>query len=201
MRVTAKDDREEIGNTMDLNEEQMHQVVNFKTGHAYLYHEGEDHVRMIRMRNFKEEYNVEEPPTDLELGALMQDYEITHPKLYHPYEECLGHCSVCNRRARNQAESYVQRILTEPEALPLLDSALMQKVSFCGLCAMGTMQEAARICERYKKVSKEFGYCVYVHLLHRAKRQMAECKKRNKKCDCSKEEQKRYLELFEEKGK
>ena len=43
--MTAKDDREEIGNTMDLNETQLKQVVHFKSGHAYVYHEGEDRVR------------------------------------------------------------------------------------------------------------------------------------------------------------
>ena len=201
MRVTAKDDREEIGNTMDLNEEQMHQVVNFKTGHAYLYHEGEDHVRMIRMRNFKDEYNVEEPPSDPELRELMCGYELSHPRLYHPYAECMGHCPTCNRRVRNQAESYVQRILTDSAALPLVDPALRQSVSFCGLCALGTMQEAARIRDRYKMVSDCFGYCVYVHLLHLADRKMVECKKRNKKCGCTAEEHQHYLDLFEEKGK
>lgn len=200
MRVTARDDREEIGNTMDLNEEQMHQVVNFKTGHAYLYHEGEDHVRMLRMRNFKDEYNVEEPPDDHELYRLMHGYELSHPHLYHPFEECLGTCQTCNRRVRNQAENYVYRILTEPDALPLLDPALRRSVSFCGLCMMGTVQEAKRICARYKTVNAHFTYCVYVHLLHQAQKQMAECKKRNKKCSCSAEDRQRYLKMFEEKG-
>lgn len=202
MRVTAKDDREEIGNTMDLNEEQMHQVINFKTGHAYLYHEGEDHVRMIRMRNFKDEFNVEEPPSDPELRELMRGYELSHPKLYHPYAECMGRCTTCNRRVRNQAESYVQRILTDSEALPMpvTDRAVLQTVSFCALCAMGTMREAARIRDRYKSVNDCFGYCVYVHLLHQAERKMAECKKRNKKCSCTQEDRQHYLKMFEEKG-
>ena len=201
MRVTAKDDREEIGNTMDLNEEQMHQVVNFKTGHAYLYHEGEDHVRMIRMRNFKDEYQVEEPPSDPELAAQMRGYELSHAALYHPFAECLGRCPTCDRRVRNQAESYVQRILTDPAALPLLDPALRKTVSFCGLCMMGTMQEAARIRDRYQTLSDRFGYCVYVHLLHLADRQMDECKKRNKQCGCRPEDRRRYLEKFDEKGR
>lgn len=201
MRVTAKDDREEIGNTMDLNEEQMHQVVNFKTGHAYLYHEGEDHVRMIRMRNFKDEYQVEEPPDDHELHEMMREYELSHPELYHPYPECMGRCETCDRRVRNQAESYVQRILTDPTALPLLDPVLRKTVSFCGLCMMGTAQEAARIRKRYKELDDRFGYCVYVHLLHLADKQMAECGKRNSKCSCSPEDWQRYLNLFEQKGR
>lgn len=201
MRVTAKDDREEIGNTMDLNEEQMHQVVNFKTGHAYLYHEGEDHVRMIRMRNFKDEYHVEEPPDDHELHEMMRQYELSHPELYHPYAECLGRCETCNRRVRNQAESYVQRILSDPSTLPMLDPVLRKTVSFCGLCMMGTAQEASRIQKRYKSVDDRFGYCVYVHLLHLADKQMAECCKRNKNCNCSPEEHQKYIKLFEQKGR
>ena len=85
MRVTARDDREEIGNTMDLNDEQMHQVVNFKTGHAYVYHEGEDRVRMVRMVNFKDDHNVEYPPGDEELHRLMSVYEQEHAELFKPF--------------------------------------------------------------------------------------------------------------------
>ena len=200
MRVTAKDDREEIGNTMDLNEEQMHQVVNFKTGHAYLYHEGEDHVRMLRMRNFKDEFHVEEPPDDKELYSLMHTYELSHPMLYHPYAECLGCCQTCDRRVRNQAESYVQRIVSDPTALPLVDPVIRKTVSFCGLALMGTVEEAKRLHERYKTVSDVFGRCVYVHLLHLANHQMKECKKHNKTCHCSDGDIDRYMKQFHEKG-
>ena len=201
MRVTARDDREEIGNTMDLNEEQMHQVVNFKTGHAYFYHEGEDHVRMIRMRNFKDEYHVEEPPDDRELYGMMHEYELSHPELYHPYPECLHHCTTCNRRVRNQAESYVQRILSDPTALPISDPAVRKTVSFCGLCMMGMVKEAERIRERYKTINDVFGCCVYIHLLHLAETDMAACRKRYKKCTCSQAERQHYLNTYEEKGR
>ena len=201
MRVTAKDDREEIGNTMDLNEEQMHQVVNFKTGHAYLYHEGEDHVRMLRMRNFKDEYRVEEPPSDQELYRMMHEYELSHPKLYHPFAECFMTCQTCDRRVRNQAESFVLHVISDPAALPLVDPALRKTVSFCGLCLMATVQEAKRLHERYKTVSDVFGRCVYVHLLHLADQLMIECKKRRKNCACTYENHQHYLNNFSEKGR
>ena len=101
---------------------------------------------------------VDESPNNPELRELLHGYELSHPRLYHPYAECLGHCPTCNRRVRNQAESYEQRILTDPAALPMLDPVLRQSVSFCGLCALGAMQEAARIRDRYKTVSDCFGY-------------------------------------------
>lgn len=201
MRVTAKDDREEIGNTMDLDEEQMHQVVNFKTGHAYVYHEGEDHVRMIRMVNFKDEHDVEEPPDDAELHQMMRGYELSHPELYHPFPECLSRCETCDRRTRNQAESYVQRILSDPSALPIKDPEIAKRVSFCGLRLAGTAEEALRIKKRYGHVDERFGYCVYAHLAHLAPREMAACAKRNKNCSCSAEDRARYFTSYEEKGR
>ena len=201
MRVTAKDDREEIGNTMDLDEEQMHQVVNFKTGHAYLYHEGEDHVRLIRMRNFKDEFGVEEPPDDHELHQLMRGYELSHPKLYHPYPECLGRCEICDRRTRNQAEGYVHKIISDPSARPLQDPELATRVPFCGLYLLGAAKEAERIAARYGHVDNRFGYCVYVHLIHLAKHEMTACAKWNKNCACTQEDWKRYLVSYDEKGR
>ncbi len=201
MRVTAKDDREEIGNTMDLDEEQMHQVVNFKTGHAYVYHEGEDHVRMLRMRNFKDEFDIEEPPDDTELHQIMCDYELSHPELYHPFAECLARCATCDRRTRNQAESYVRKILSNPSAMPIKDPAIARKVSFCGLCLTGMAEEAERIKGRYKHVDERFGYCVYTHLIHLADREMGTCAKRDKGCSCSSEDRARYYASFEEKGR
>lgn len=201
MRVTAKDDREEIGNTMDLDEEQMHQVVNFKTGHAYVYHEGEDHVRMVRMRNFKDEYDVAEPPSDQELHQMMRGYELDHPGLYHPYPECLERCTTCNRRVRNQAESYVRRILSDPTSLPIKDPAIARSLTFCGHCLAGMTKEAERIKGRYGSIDERFGYCVFVHLIHLAGHEMAECAKRRKNCSCSQEDRNHYLATFKEKGR
>ena len=56
-------------------------TTNKHTGHAYLYHEGEDRVRMIRMLNFKGEHDVEEPPSDDELKQIMAYYEESHKNL------------------------------------------------------------------------------------------------------------------------
>ena len=176
MRVTAKDDREEIGNTMDLNEEQMHQVVNFKTGYAYFYHEGEDRVRTIRMNNFKGEHKIEEPPTDFKLANIMSYYEQQHKYLYMPYSECSKCCRKCNRRVRNQAESFVKNnflndhvdiykeILKMNSEVTL--SRLKRQLCFSTIALRATQLEAERILKRYKHIGSEFGMCVYVHLLN-----------------------------------
>ena len=208
MRVTAKDDREEIGNTMDLNEEQMHQVVNFKTGHAYLYHEGEDRVRAIRMLNFKGEHHVEEPPDDEELKAIMADYERTHKELYMPYPQCQINCKSCNRRVRNQAESFVQTILldnnADPYALLFEKSSKAEvdeyrdKLGVCGVSCLLAGNEMKRILARYKEVGDAFGGCVYIHMLNRAYKQMAQCSSRVKKCSCSEEKWQAYFQKFNE---
>lgn len=194
MRVTAKDDREEIGNTMDLNEEQMHQVVNFKTGHAYLYHEGEDRVRMIRMVNFKGEHNVEEPPSDEELHGLMKEYELSHEDIYIPFEQCKYCCKVCDRRTRNQAESFVKKMLLSADSDPYReimgtnDNTMLQNfqknISICSICLIGAKREYARIIERYKRIGSSFCSCVYVHILNMASQCMDFCKKHYRKCDC-----------------
>ena len=45
---------------MDLSEAEMKNVVHFKPGHAYFFHEAMDKVRMIQMVNYKEYQQVEE---------------------------------------------------------------------------------------------------------------------------------------------
>lgn len=179
MRITAKDDREEIGNTMDLNDEQLHQVVKFKTGHAYLYHEGEDRVRTIRMANFKGEHNVEEPPSDNELKTIMEGYEKSHKDLYMPFAECQRNCSSCNRRVRNQAESFVkEKVLDSRKDVfqQLFPSNIAGKMrnslNFLGVTCLLAKKEATRIKSRYGYIGEAFGECVYTHLLNKAPSQI-----------------------------
>ena len=201
MRVTARDDREEMGATMDLDDDQMHQVVNFKTGHAYLYHEGEDHVRMVRLPNFKSEHDVEEPPTDAELKQLMDGYELGHLDLYRPFDECSRCCRICDRRTRNQAESLVRRLVTDSGAdiykAAGLDAELARVTKFCGALGLATMNEKQRIEQRYGSVGEHFGSCVYVHALNIAHKQLARCKRGpGSSCGCTADKQGAYLDRF-----
>ncbi len=193
MRMTARDDREEIGNTMDLNEEQMHQVVNFKTGHAYIYHEGEDRVRGIRMVNFKAEHDVEEPPTDAELKEMMAHYEDEHRELFMPFPECPKVCTGCDRRVRNQAELFVRQSLLEagadPYAKKFKDSELIDQykktIGICGIMLLLTKEEQSRIRERYGRVGECFGGCVYLHMKNLCGENMQNCgKARSNTCSC-----------------
>ena len=208
MRVTAKDDREEMGNTMDLNDEQMHQVINFKTGHAYVYHEGEDRVRMLRMVNFKDDHEVEEPPSNEEIAKLMSKYEQEHSSLFMPYQMCSGFCERCDKRVRSQAESFVARIIAQSErelyrsVFPIDTEAYMNTVSFCALCLILTKREAQRIKERYGLIGESFCRCVYIHILNSASKQMDNCIAKNrKKCLCSEQDHCKYCEKYETMGK
>ena len=203
MRVTAKDDREEIGNTMDLNEEQMHQVVNFKTGHAYLYHEGEDRVRMIRMINFKEDHDVDISPSDEELHFRMRSYELTHPDLFRPFPQCSNCCETCNRRVRNQAESFVRNLLTDKKrdvyrkVFSKEDAVTVEEyrknIAFCSVCMILKNREEKRIKERYHEIGECFGSCVYIHLMNMAEIEKISCPHRQKFCSCNTRKWEEYI--------
>ena len=211
MRVTAKDDREEIGNTMDLNEEQMHQVVNFKTGHAYVYHEGEDRVRMIRMINFKDDHDVEFPPSDAELHEIMKPYEIEHSELYKPFPECGLFCEVCDRRVRNQSESFVNKLMENKKAdlykllFPHENSEQVEKyrkaIGYCSAFLMLKKREVKRIIQRYKDIGDCFGACAYIHMINLYNIKAAPCPHRNKKCLCDANEWNKYIIMFNKKEK
>lgn len=201
MRVTARDDREEIGNTMDLNEEQMHQVVNFKTGHAYLYHEGEDRVRLIRMNNFKGEHQIEEPPTDEELKIIMSGYETSSKEMYMPYEECKNICDLCNRRVRNQAESFVKETLCSQDIYELLfqgdKETWRNRIGICSAMLKLTIEEAVRIKKRYQSIGGCFGACVYIHILHIAENERKKCRQTHTNCECCKEKINEYISRYQ----
>ena len=170
MRETSKDDREEIGNTMDLNEDQMHRVVNFKTGHAYLYHEGENRVRLLRMINFKGEHQIEESITDDIVKAMMEYYENDHPELYYPFAQCKGCCKKCNRRARNQAEAFVKELFKTGEypyvyVFGSFDSSV-KDVPIMSVVAEAVSTKYIELRERYGETSPEFAPCVYIQVVN-----------------------------------
>ena len=183
---------------MDLNEEQMHQVVNFKTGHAYLYHEGEDRVRLIRMANFKEDYNVEEPPTDEELHAIMAPYEKSHNSLFMPYPQCSSCCKTCSRRVRNHAESFVKGLMEKDAYKEFLgaDNEMMNVVGLCQICMAMTKSEVQRITERYGQIGGCFGSCVYVHMINLMGLEQARCTSRGRKCPCDIEKRQEYMAKY-----
>lgn len=204
MRVTAKDDREEIGNTMDLNEEHMHQVLRFKTGHSYLYHEGEDQVRMLRMVNFKGEHDVEEPPLDNELQEMMSYYELEHKALYLPYNMCHLVCDKCDRRVRKQAEELLKRAMEKDPYVTFGDNRdkklieyFKSKYPLCDFMKAHVKKDQKRLCERYGQVGPKFHVCALVQMYeNNDDTYLKECKSRCEEkmcCSCSNADKERYI--------
>lgn len=186
MRMTAKDDREEIGNTMDLNETQLKQVVHFKSGHAYVYHEGEDRVRLIRMLNFKEFHHVEEPPLDNQLKKMMEIYEKQHQELYKPYSLCIHCCQICNRKVRDQVENFINHLFEKKQydlfelkygKDKLLCDNLRKQLGICQLYKTFVIPEYDRLRKKLGDVGDEFGYCAYIHFVEIAEEQIKKCNK------------------------
>lgn len=208
MRVTARDDREEIGNTMDLTEAEMKNVVHFKTGHAYIFHEEMDKVRMVRMVNYKGIHQVEEPPSDQEMHEMMKGYIMDHPDIYLPFEECKQCCSFCTSRVRSQAQQFCEWFFREEGegTLHELSKADMLNkkgfgdnkvsISFCKKCILGINQEAKRLIAQYGSIDKRFPLCAFFHMKNIKKELFDQCKD----CPCSEQEQNHILKLLNNIG-
>lgn len=193
MRVTAKDDREEMGNTMDLIEAEMKNVVHFKPGYAYFFHEALDKVRMIQMINYKEYQQVEEPPSDEELSELMCDYKKEHPEIYLPYEECKLTCKECNSRVRSQAQQFAIDFFEEKGEGTYYDlkkSDFISAANFgdgkvilplCKCCVLGILQQAKYIEQKYGVLSRYFPQCAFLHMKEYKKALFDSCTD----CSCS----------------
>lgn len=209
MRLTAKDDREEIGNTMDLSESEMKNVVHFKTGYAYIYHEGLDRIRMVEMLNYKKENNIEEPPSDEELADYMQFYELENPHLFRPFAECLHVCDKCNRRVRSQAETFVDyylngtgenslntRISVDKQNAPCAHELITDSLNSCQLFYSATKKECGRLLSKYGIVNREFPICAYLHMLHSDTHLIMGCKQSKKTCRCKLNGHEHYISHF-----
>jgi len=191
MRITAKDDREVIGNTMDLSESEMKKVVHFKTGHSYIYHEDLDRVRMVRMTNFKEKFFIEEPQNDEDLRKSMEFFEKSNPNIYFPYSECASICKICNRRVSSQAANFVDHFLLGTDInsyngyIQSREKGVTDRVPFTGIFSILTQIECLRIAEKYGDVNPVFPSCAYVHLLHTDNQLLQKYNKANKECNCN----------------
>jgi DNA helicase HerA-like ATPase len=212
MRITAKDDREEIGSTMNLSDAEMKNVVNFKSGDAYVYHEALDRVRMVKMLNYKGEYKVEEPPSDDELHAMMSFYEEAKPDLFMPFAECSSVCKICDRRARSQAETFVERyftgkgqntyaaVLNEEKVNSHMSSGktLMGALRFCSVFYLAVKKEYQRIYEKYETHHKQFPPCAYIHLINTANPATRKCKSTNIKCTCKQNAFENNIQIYKD---
>ena len=128
MRMTAKDDREDMGNTMDLKVNQLSEVVHFKEGLAYVYLQDKADMwstaQRVRTESYKAKYNLEEPPEDSVIKQLMDGFEDQNLDLFMPFSECSLGCQRCNRRVRSLSEQYVRGLVREPKRQQELSRAL-----------------------------------------------------------------------------
>lgn len=188
MRMTARDDREVIGNTMDLDEAQLKEVTRFKSGQSLIYLEEWDRVERVITPNIKLAHNIEEPPNDEQLRDLMDPYERDHPDLYRPYAECAIGCSSCNRRVRNQAERLVQRMLQKQDTQQYVLNKVgpnpppLQYESVCAACVGRVKIERIRQPDLRHEL---LPFCAYVHFQNMAKTEMRDCVNfQGSKCKC-----------------
>ncbi len=77
-RIIAKDDRESIGQTMNLNEEQQNHLGVLTPGMAAIYAEGADHAYLVRLENYKRNLS---PLIEKDLRKLSRTYALVKPFL------------------------------------------------------------------------------------------------------------------------
>lgn len=183
MRMTAMDDRLEIGNTMDLGEEHLKAVTRFRPGQAFVYHEGWDRVRMVQTADFKQDHSVEVPFSNEVLSDLMKPFERQHSRIYMPHPECGIGCEVCDRRTRTQAERFVRSFL-EPAGPNSID-ALYGTGPICQVFLNEAKRRMEDVYERYGFVEAVFPFCAYAHFLHQVPAYyLADCQQAIDACLC-----------------
>lgn len=184
MRMTAMDDREEIGNTMDLDEAHLKAVTRFKSGQAYVYLEEWDRVRQVQTVSFKDQYKVEEPPDDQALAATMSSFEAGQPDLFMPFPECPLGCRRCNRRVRSLAERFVVARVDATAGDKFIGFTNDPTQSLCETVLAKVNAEAVRLRHNYGAIDPVFPFCAYVHALHLGADVFSFCERHEKRCAC-----------------
>ena len=188
MRMTAQDDRLEIGNTMDLNEAQLKDVVHFKSGQAYVFLEGWERVRRVQTTDFKHQHNLEEPPGNDILAKQMDSFEAAQPHLFMPFPECTEGCKQCNRRTRSQAEQFIRPLVGANTGKQHIYFSVKDNDphwgTVCRVARLKILAEAARLQKTYGVVNILFPFCAYVHLLNLGADTIQDCHKLVKACQC-----------------
>lgn len=188
MRMTAKDDREDMANTMDLDAKAQSEVIHFRRGLAYVYVEDDAPVwavaRRVRTTNFKAERgsdgrDLEIPPTDNQVHGWMDDFEReeAHRTLFMPFPECPIACQTCDRGVRSVSEQLI-RVLERENRLrgPM---ALGANMTACNILRV----EVTKLATTQKEISPIQPFCAYLHLQHMAADTARLCKQRED-CTC-----------------
>ncbi|MDM8528300.1 DUF87 domain-containing protein [Anaerolineales bacterium HSG24] len=185
MRMTAMDDRVEMGNTMDLEEKHLKAVTHFKSGQAYAFLEDWDTVRQVQTTNFKRDQNLEIPPDDPTISEIMNPFEQKRAELFMPFPECPIGCQTCNRRVRSQAERFVRPLISTTDGHYIGDA--IDDYPGNNLCQITRLKiefEMERLCKVYGSVNSVFMFCSYVHLLNSIQDEFQRCKKKVVECEC-----------------
>jgi DNA helicase HerA-like ATPase len=86
-RLIAKDDRESIGQTMNLSEEQQFHLGILTPGMAAVYAEGADHAYLLRLENYKKKIS---PLPEARLRQMSQAYASVKPFQFLPDLDAYG---------------------------------------------------------------------------------------------------------------
>jgi len=187
MRMTAKDDREDMANTMDLDAKAQSEVIHFRRGLAYAYVEDDSPIwavaRRVHTTNFKAERgpdgrDLEIPPTDDQVRGWMDDFERdeAHRKLFMPFPECSRACQTCDRKVRSVSEQLIRALERENRLRGPM--ALGANMTACNILRV----EVAKLATSQRETSPILPYCAYLNLQHAAFDTARVCKQRE---DCA----------------
>lgn len=202
MRMTARDDREEIGNTMDLDEAALKAVTRFKSGQALVYIEEWDRVRQIQTPDFKKWHQVEEPQEDIKLAQEMAQFETDRPEIYMPFPECPIGCVQCIRRVRSQAERFVRPLVgrgVNHITYSVRDGDPLRS-TICKSFKAKIAREALQLKERYSQIDPVLPFCAYVHLINWTPESTIACQREQPDCDCKLKGHQVWLETMLDLG-
>jgi hypothetical protein len=188
MRMTALDDRTEMGNTMDLDEAQLKGVTHFKAGQAYVFLEEWTRVRLVQTANVKENFGLTVPQSDAELAAEMKFLEEAEPGRFMPFDACHLGCTLCERRVRSQAERFSRDLASGGQARLDAQLAAFAGQTLCAGLRLWVASEEQRLFQRYGQVAPVFPFCAYLHLKQALPEMFKRCRKKQATCQCRQQE-------------
>jgi hypothetical protein len=82
-RLLAQDDRQALGESMNMTEEQMKRLATLSPGQVVVFAEGDDHPLLLKIDNFKEIHHLR-TPLSAKLVPLVESYTSIAPYLLTP---------------------------------------------------------------------------------------------------------------------
>ena len=88
-RLLAQDDRELVGKTMNMTEDQMRRLAWLRRGQAVVFAEGDDHPLMLEVENSRKSHP-QGPPNDASIATMADSYVVLQPYLRVPGLDSYG---------------------------------------------------------------------------------------------------------------